>query len=42
VKILDTSVPGPSSADLAYVAERNLIAIPTFMSNTVSAYELND
>ena len=42
VKILDTSVPGPNSADLAYVAGRGLIVIPTFTNNTVSAYELSD
>jgi sugar lactone lactonase YvrE len=42
VKVLDTSVPGPNSADLAYVADRRLVVIPTFTGNTVAAYELTE
>ena len=40
-KILDTSTPGIYSADFEFIKEKNLLIIPTFFGNTITAYELN-
>lgn len=40
-KILDTSTPGIYSADFEYIKEKNLLIIPTFFNNTITAYKLD-
>ncbi|MFC2083711.1 SMP-30/gluconolactonase/LRE family protein [Bacteroidota bacterium] len=37
-KILDTTTPGFYSADFEYIKEKNLLLIPTFYGNTITAY----
>jgi DNA-binding beta-propeller fold protein YncE len=41
-KLLDTTIPGLNSADFEYIVEKNMIVIPTFMDNKVTAYKLAD
>jgi sugar lactone lactonase YvrE len=41
-RILDTTVPEINNADFEYVEDKNLIVIPTFLSNTLMAYEITD
>jgi sugar lactone lactonase YvrE len=40
-KLLDTSVPGISIADFAYVPERHLIVAPSWTDNRVLAYQVH-
>jgi sugar lactone lactonase YvrE len=40
-RILDTSGPGRYTADFDYIAEKNLLVIPTFVDNRVVAYRMN-
>ena len=40
-KILDTTTPGYYSADFEYIKEKNLLIIPTFLGNIISAYSIN-
>jgi sugar lactone lactonase YvrE len=39
-RILDTTPNQIGAADIEYIAEKNLLLVPTFFKNTVSAYEL--
>ncbi len=39
-KILDTKAKGINAADIEYVPSANLLLVPNFFANTVSAYEL--
>jgi sugar lactone lactonase YvrE len=41
-KILDTTVPEINTADFEFVAEKNLIVIPTFQNNGVMAFRLSE
>ena len=38
--ILDTQAEKSNTADIGFVADKNLILVPTFMKNEVAAYEL--
>lgn len=40
-KLIDTSGPGRYTADFDYIAEKNLLVIPTFVDNRVVAYHLD-
>lgn len=40
VKILDTKEAGLNAADITIVPEKNLLVVPTFLGNSVSAYEI--
>ena len=40
VELLDTQAEGLNCADFEYIADRNLVVIPTFMGNRVVAYRL--
>jgi hypothetical protein len=40
-KILDTSTQGIYCADFEYIPEKNMLIIPTFINNTITAYELD-
>jgi sugar lactone lactonase YvrE len=40
VKLLDTTGPGLNCADIEYVAERDVLVVPTFVQNKVSAYQV--
>jgi len=39
--ILDLRSDSVNSADIEYIADKNLLLVPTFFKNTVRAYELN-
>jgi sugar lactone lactonase YvrE len=39
-RLLDTTADKIGAADIEYIAEKNLLLVPTFFKNTVSAYEL--
>ncbi len=39
--ILNTATPGIQSADISYIAEKQLLIIPTFYTNSIEAYKLN-
>ena len=39
-KILDTKEMGSNAADIEYIAEKNLLLVPTFFGNQVVAYEV--
>ena len=39
-KILDTTATGTNLADFAFAAEKNLLLFPTFMGNSLVAYQL--
>lgn len=41
-KLIDTSVTGINCADFEYVADRNLLVIPTFMDNRVVGYSITE
>lgn len=41
VEILDTTAEGLNMADFEFVKKRNLLIIPTFLGNKVTAYELS-
>ena len=40
-KILDTTTPGFFSADFEYIKEKNLLIVPTFFNNSITAYKLH-
>jgi len=40
-KVLDTSTQGTYSADFEFIREKDMLIIPTFLGNQISAYELN-
>ncbi|KAJ1395678.1 hypothetical protein B484DRAFT_438970, partial [Ochromonadaceae sp. CCMP2298] len=40
VKILDTKEAGLNAADITLVPNKNLLIVPTFLGNSVSAYEI--
>ena len=39
-KLLDTKAENLNAADVEFIAEKNLLLVPTFFGNTVAAYEL--
>ncbi len=39
-KLLDTKAEKLNAADVEFIAEKNLLLVPTFFGNTVAAYEL--
>jgi hypothetical protein len=39
-RLLNTTAEKIGAADIEYIAEKNLLLVPTFFTNTVSAYEL--
>ena len=39
--IMDTSTKGTQSADFLYIPDKQLLVIPTFLSNSIEAYKLN-
>jgi sugar lactone lactonase YvrE len=39
-KLLDTTVVGSNCADFEYIVEEGRLVIPTFLSNTITAYDL--
>lgn len=41
VKILDTKEQGINAADIYLVPEKNMLLVPTFFGNTVTAYQIN-
>lgn len=39
-KLLDTKTEKINAADIEYIAEQNLLLVPTFFANKVVAYEV--
>jgi sugar lactone lactonase YvrE len=39
--LLDTKAQGSNTADIDYIADQNLVLVPTFMKNKVVAYKLS-
>ncbi len=39
--LLDTKSTGQNAADICYIADKNLLLVPTFFGNTVAAYKVN-
>jgi hypothetical protein len=40
-KLLDTVSDKMNTADIDWIASKNLVLVPTFMKNTLDAYQLN-
>jgi hypothetical protein len=41
-RLLDTTALGVNSADLEYIVDKNLLVIPTLMSNRLVAYKVSE